>query len=157
MSLKLNRKINLLNSHDEKSLLLSGFVGNLTKCGNRDKAIVAYIKILKKLKKTYPNQEPRIVLELALEKVKPLVSLRVKKVAGISYNLPASIGDIRACKIGLNWFFNSVYTRAEYTYYNKIVSEISDILNNKGITLQRKQAHERLALDNRSFLHFLIK
>jgi len=149
--------MNLLNLHDEKSSLLSGFVGSLTKCGNRDKAIVLYIKILKRLKRIYPNQEPHLVLQIALERIKPLVSLRVKKVAGISYHLPSAIGDVRASKMGLNWFFNSVYTRGEYTFYNKIVSEISDILNNKGITLQRKQAHERLALDNRSFLHFLMK
>ena len=77
--------------------------------------------------------------------------------AGISYQLPCPLDDKRASKIAINWFFNSIKQRAEPTLNKKVIAEVLDILNDKGSSLNRKQAHEKMALDNRAFLFFLKK
>lgn len=151
MSLNLS---NLKNQSNE-NFFIKSFLGNLTKCGNKNKAFIVYLNLLEKLKIEYPDTEPSLVLIKALEKIKPLVNLRAKKVAGISYQLPCPLDDKRSSKMAVNWFFNSVKQRGEPTLNKKVISEVLDILNDKGSSLQRKNAHEKMALDNRAFLFFL--
>ena len=147
--------INLNKLNLEKNFFIKSFLGNLVKCGNRDKAYVLYVRILEKIKMEYPDREPNVVLKGALEKIKPLVNLRVKKVAGISYQLPCPLDDVRATKMAVNWFFISIKNRNEVTLYKKLIAEILDILNDKGGSIQKKNMHEKIALDNRAFLFFL--
>jgi small subunit ribosomal protein S7 len=145
---------NLKNNSNE-NFFIKSFLGNLVKCGNKNKAFVVYINLLEKLKTEYPDIEPSLVLVKALEKIKPLINLRAKKVAGISYQLPCPLDDKRSSKMAVNWFFNSIKQRGEPTLNKRVIAEVLDILNDKGSSLQRKYAHEKTALDNRAFLFFL--
>lgn len=133
------------------------FLGNLIKTGNRNKAYVFYVKLIARLKKDFPNKDPIDVLINSFNLMKPLVNLRVKKVAGISYQLPCPIDEIKSFKVSMKWFFGSLKLRKEKGIYNKMRSEILDVLNGKGLTLQRKYFHEKVVLDNRAFLFFLKK
>lgn len=146
------KKLQVKNSDN---FFIKSFLGNLVKCGNKNKAFAAYIDLLEKLKLEYPENEPNLLLVNALDKIKPLVNLRVKKVAGISYQLPCPLDERRASKMAINWFFNSIKLRAELTLGKRLISEILDILHDKGASLQKKKNHEKMALDNRAFLFFL--
>jgi small subunit ribosomal protein S7 len=147
-------KVNYLKINN---ILLNSFLGNLIKEGKKYYAINIYIKILESLKSYSKNEIGLDILLDLIHKLKPAVNIRSKKVAGINYQLPSPITDVRASKIAVSWFFKALSNRSEKTLYSKVLSEFLDIKNNKGYAIQKKQYHEKLALDNRPFLHFLKK
>jgi len=149
--------INLKKINNKKfsNIALNSFFGNLIKEGKGYGSMNLYIKVIEFLKINNKGREGVDVLLELLSKLKPLVGIRSKKVAGINYQLPSPITDERAFKMAVAWFFKSLDNRSEKTLFHKMSSELLDIKNNKGHSLQKKQYHEKLAIDNRPFLHFL--
>jgi small subunit ribosomal protein S7 len=147
------RKINVNNFEDE--VLLYSFLGAMIKKGNKNKTEILFKNLLLYLKKHYPNQNPLDIFYKALLEIKPVLSLRVKKVAGINYQLPSPISNERACKLAVNWFFKGVNSRNEKTFFIRMTAEIFDLLKGKGVSKQKKEALEKAALENRPFIFFL--
>jgi small subunit ribosomal protein S7 len=135
--------------------LISSFLGALKKEGKGQKSYVIYINLLGFLKSNSRGVEPYLILVNLLVQLKPLVGLKSKKVAGISYQLPYPITEARANKIAVLWFYKALDFRSEKTFLEKLKGEFQDIRNYKGYALQKKNNHEKMALDNRPFLHFL--
>lgn len=149
--------IKKINSRKYYNVSLNSFLGNLVKEGKGYGSRNLYVKILEFLKLNNKGRDGVVVLLELLGKLKPLVGIRSKKVAGINYQLPSPITDERASKMAVAWFFKSLINRGEKTLFQKMSGELLDIKNNKGYSIQKKQYHEKLAIDNRPFLHFLKK
>jgi small subunit ribosomal protein S7 len=149
--------IKKINKRKISNILLNSFLGNLIKKGNYLNANKVYIDLLEFIKLNNLGKEPQKTFLELLSRIKPAVGVRSKKVAGINYQLPCPITEDRACKVAVSWFFKSLDNRNEKTLINRIESEILDISKSKGFSLQKKHSFEKLALDNRPFLHFLKK
>jgi small subunit ribosomal protein S7 len=156
LALNFSKKVkekNILNFEDQ--ILIYSFLGKLIKKGGRLKALKILSSVLLKIKKFNKNETPIFILLFILQKIKPLVNLRVKKVAGISYQLPCPITNDRSCKLAIIWFFTSVSSRTEKKIEDRIFNELLDIYNNTGVTKQKKTSFEKMAVSNRPFIHFL--
>lgn len=155
MSLLLKKHYRFRKVYSNYNYLLFSFFGVLIKKGKKEKINKLLILLLEKIKENFPDKNALVFLLKALEKLKPVINIRVKKVAGIRYSLPCPIGDERSAKVAVAWFYKSLEMRKEHGFVSKAFSEIVDIHRNKGLALQKKQAQERLALDNRAFFFFL--
>lgn len=151
-SLKSRNTVILKN---ENYFLFYSFLGKLIKKGNRSIQYKLLNQLFLRLKKDYPNEDPKNVLLKTLQLLKPLVNLRLKKVAGINYQLPCPINEERSAKIAVTWFFQSVNERNEKYLVDRIYMEINDLLKGKSGSKQRKDSFEKIALDNRPFIFFL--
>lgn len=148
-----NRNLTVLNK--ENYFLFYSFLGKLVKKGNRSVQYKLLNELFLKLKKDYPNENPKDILLKSLQSLKPLVNLRLKKVAGINYQLPCPINDERSAKIAVTWFFQAINERGEKILVDRIYMEIIDLLKGKSGSKQRKDSFEKIALDNRPFIFFL--
>lgn len=148
-----NRTLNILKN--ENYFLFYSFLGKLVKKGKRNIQYKLLNELFLKLKKDYPQDNPKDILLRALQLLKPLVNLRLKKVAGINYQLPCPINEERAAKVAVTWFFQAINERSEKDLVDRIYMEIIDLLKGKSGSKQRKDSFEKIALDNRPFIFFL--
>jgi small subunit ribosomal protein S7 len=148
-----NRAISILKY--ENHFLFYSFLGKLVKNGKKNIQYRLLNDLFLKLKKDYPTDNPKDILLRALQLLKPLVNLRLKKVAGINYQLPCPINEERAAKVAVTWFFQAINERSEKDLVDRIYMEIIDLLKGKSGSKQRKDSFEKIALDNRPFIFFL--
>lgn len=149
---------NIIKKKKKSNVLLYSFLGNLIKRGRGVNSYKVYIELLEFLKEYKDISNEKEIQKLFLEilsRLKPSVGIRIKKVAGISYQLPCPISDERASKMAISWFFKALQQRSEKKYSQKVKSEILDIMKGKGFSLQKKNSLEKVAVENRPFLHFL--
>lgn len=135
--------------------LLKILNNSLIKKGKKIQIEKLSFNFLKNLKAEV-RQDPISVLNLALFKAKPVVTLKGKKVAGVSLKIPTLIANGKDFSISIKWFVQSSLLKIGNDKLNiKLVREVLDILANKGATIKKRNELHKLALSNRPFLKYL--
>lgn len=102
------------------------------------------------------RQSPIVVLMTVLHKIKPIVTLKGKRVAGTNLKIPALILPGQDNTMAIKWFIESALSRGgNLEISEKLLQEVLDILANKGSTVKKRNDLHRLALVNRPFLKFI--
>lgn len=134
----------------KKSLILL-FVNRFIRAGKKDfiykNFILSLIRIKVKL-----NINFNVILNKLLNNIIPVINLKPKFASGVIYLIPTFIKFDKSVTIGLSWFVKAVKSRREYSFKHRLLFEIRDIFNQKGLTLSYKKDYYKLALLNRSLL-----
>jgi len=97
------------------------------------------------------------VLEEALEKIKPKMEVRTRRVGGASYQVPMPVRDLRARSLSVRWLINEANKRANkqfHTFAEKLAAEILDALTEQGGAIEKRNTSHRMAEANKAFSHF---
>jgi len=135
------------------ALINKCFKGCLVKCGQKQRALKIYYNVLGFLKKN-TTTHPLFVILRVVEKLKPSVSLRAKKVGGTSHNLPYLISDKKAFSIAIHWVIKEAKLRSERTVDLRLGYLILENFKLRNSQLfKKKDAIHKVALSNRAFLN----
>ena len=77
------------------------------------------------------KNKPQVILESALNNVKPLVEVKSRRVGGSTYQVPIEIRAYRGTNISLRWITNFARTRSGKSMAVKLSNEIIDFVLNK--------------------------
>lgn len=132
------------------------FIGFLTKNGNKLKAEKLCLLILLSLKKTF-KKNPFYILESCIRRIRPVVSFKPKKIAGITYKLPMLLNTKRANSLAVRWLLESARRRHEKGIAKKLIKEIKIVYSGKGNVYKKKKELHNIVLANRAFLKYLKK
>jgi small subunit ribosomal protein S7 len=94
------------------------------------------------------------LLENCLNKIRPSVNARVKKVGSSSYIVPYAITEDQSINLALKIFVKIVRERKEKTFVDCLANEFIDVCNDRGATIKRKNEIHKLAEANKSFAYF---
>ena len=97
------------------------------------------------------------VLEEAIEKIKPKMEVRSRRVGGASYQVPMPVRDLRARSLSIRWLVNEANKRPNkqyHTFAEKLAAEIFDALQEKGGAIEKRNTSHRMAEANKAFSHF---
>jgi small subunit ribosomal protein S7 len=97
------------------------------------------------------------VLEEAIEKIKPKMEVRSRRVGGASYQVPMPVRDLRARSLSIRWLVNEANKRANKQYHSfaeKLAAEILDALQEQGGAIEKRNTSHRMAEANKAFSHF---
>jgi small subunit ribosomal protein S7 len=97
------------------------------------------------------------VLEEAIEKIKPKMEVRSRRVGGAFYQVPMSVRDLRARSLSIRWLVNEANKRANKQYHSfaeKLAAEILDALQEQGGAIEKRNTSHRMAEANKAFSHF---
>jgi small subunit ribosomal protein S7 len=134
---------------------LSVLANSLLKNGKKSKAEGICFDFLYKLR-LETKQNPVIVLNAAINKIKPIVTLKGKRVAGTNLKIPALVVSGRDISVAIKWLIDAAIIRGgDQKISDKLVQEVLDILANRGSSLKKKNELHKLALVNRPFLKFM--
>ncbi len=94
------------------------------------------------------------VFELALERLKPLVEVRSRRVGGATYQVPMEIRGPRRMALSMRWLVDFSNKRSEKTMMQRLASEILDILESRGGAWKKREEMHRMAEANKAFAHY---
>lgn len=103
------------------------------------------------------KKEPLKIFHLALDKIRPSMEVRPRRVGGASYQVPMPVRGTRQNSLAIRWMIEAARARSNsqyHTYGEKLAAEILDATNDEGGAVKKKQEMERMAEANRAFSHF---
>lgn len=103
------------------------------------------------------KEDPLNVFFGALEKVKPTMEVRSRRVGGAAYQVPVSVRGVRKDSLAIRWIITAARGRSNseyHSYAEKLAAELIDASNGEGAAVKKRVDTERMAEANRAFAHF---
>ncbi len=136
-----------------KDRLVSKLVGLVTKRGKRSTAesicYGAFDLIQQK-----SGMEPLEVFKTALERVKPFVEVKSRRVGGASYQVPVEVRSDRRLTLAIRWLILYAKQRAGKSMESKLAAEIIDASHSTGGAVKKREDMHKMAEANKAFAHY---
>ena len=94
------------------------------------------------------------IFEKALERVKPLVEVRSRRVGGATYQVPVEVRPARQQSLCIRWLLEATRKRNERTMVERLASELVDAANDRGAAFKKKEHVHKMAEANKAFAHY---
>jgi small subunit ribosomal protein S7 len=136
------------------SVLVAKFINNLMWDGKKSVARRIFYEALERLREKSGGEDPLKVFEAAVEKVKPLLETRPRRVGGATYQVPVEVRPERQVSLAIKWIIRAARERSERTMVERLAGELWDAYNEKGGAIKKRDDTHRMAESNRVFAHF---
>ena len=138
------------------SRLLAKFINMIMKDGKKSTAETIVYEALETLvdKLGKPSEKAPEVFAEVLEKVKPVVEVRSRRVGGATYQIPVEVRHDRREALAMRWLIESARSRQEKSMKVKLANELLDASNDKGNAIKKKEDTHKMAEANKAFSHF---
>ena len=100
------------------------------------------------------NSTPLAVFERALEKVRPLVEVKSRRVGGATYQIPVEIRPRRSQTLAMRWLAEAARKRNEKNMGLRLANELLDAASERGAAIKKREDTHRMAEANKAFSHF---
>lgn len=90
----------------------------------------------------------------ALEKVRPPVEVKSRRVGGATYQVPVEVRPVRQGALAMRWIVDSARKRGEKSMVNKLAGELIDAAESKGSAIKKREDTLRMAEANKAFSHY---
>ena len=138
------------------SRLLAKFINMIMKDGKKSTAETIVYQALETLvdKLGKPAEKAPEIFAEVLEKVKPVVEVRSRRVGGATYQIPVEVRHDRREALAMRWLIESARSRQEKSMKIKLANELLDASNDKGNAIKKKEDTHKMAEANKAFSHF---
>ncbi len=100
------------------------------------------------------KQDPLKVFHEALNKVKPFVEVKSRRVGGATYQVPVEVRPARAQSVAIRWIIESARNRSEKTMTEKLAREMEDAYAERGAAIKKREETHKMAEANKAFSHY---
>lgn len=100
------------------------------------------------------HAEPLEVLSQALEKVKPRVEVKSRRVGGATYQVPVEVRSTRRVGLAMRWMIDAARKRNERTMAAKLAGELLDAFEDRGAAAKKREDTHKMAEANKAFAHY---
>ncbi len=94
------------------------------------------------------------VFNEAIEKVKPVVEVRSRRVGGATYQVPVEVRPVRQLSLAIRWLVDASRKRNERTMAERLANEFMDAASDKGSAFKKKEDVYKMAEANKAFAHY---
>ncbi|MGP1451049.1 MAG: 30S ribosomal protein S7 [Wolinella sp.] len=94
------------------------------------------------------------VFEKALERVRPMVEVRSRRVGGATYQVPVEVRAARQQSLSIRWLLEAARKRNERTMVDRLANEFIDAANDRGSAFKKKEDVHKMAEANKAFAHY---
>lgn len=94
------------------------------------------------------------VFEEALERVRPLVEVRSRRVGGATYQVPVEVRASRQQSLSIRWILEATRKRNERMMVDRLANELMDAASDKGAAFKKKEDVHKMAEANKAFAHY---
>lgn len=89
-----------------------------------------------------------------LDKVKPSVEVKSRRVGGATYQVPVEVRPNRALAVAMRWLKTAASNRNDKEMERKLASELLDAHNERGAAVKKREDTHKMAEANKAFAHF---
>ncbi len=134
-------------------LIVSKFINAVMLQGKKSIAEKIVYDAFETLSKKLSRPSLEIFKE-ALEKVKPQLEVRSRRVGGATYQVPMEVRPERAQAMAFRWIIEAARGRNEHTMTERLAGEILEAVNTRGTAIKKRDDTHRMAEANRAFAHY---
>lgn len=89
-----------------------------------------------------------------LEKVRPTVEVKSRRVGGSTYQVPIEVNDERGLALAMRWLKDAAAGRSEKSMMKKLAAEFVDAYHGRGSAMKKRDDTHRMAKANQAFAHY---
>lgn len=99
-------------------------------------------------------ENPVEVVEKALDRLKPLVEVKSRRVGGATYQVPVEVRPKRRMTLAMRWLIDAARKRGEANMPLKLAGELMDAAEERGAAIKKREETHRMAEANKAFSHY---
>ena len=135
------------------SLILSKFINFLMYDGKKTTAEkIIYLALDRIKEKT--KEDPIKIFNEAVNNIRPNLEVRSRRVGGATYQVPVEVKVKRSQTLALRWLLDATRKRKNKTMADKLINELMDAYQKKGLAIKKREDVHRMAESNKAFAHF---
>lgn len=138
---------------EKSSDLQEKFINYIMLDGKKSKARKIFESCLKIISKKTSN-EPDKIFRTAIDKIKPQLEVKAKRIGGAVYQVPYEVKTHRQCALAFRWIIDAARKKKGSSMSIKLANEIIDASNEQGIAFKKREDTHRMAHANKAFAHF---
>jgi len=136
------------------SVLVSKFVNGLMTNGKKSIAQSIFYDAMEIIEEKIKEDDPLTVFEEAMEKVRPKVEVKSRRVGGATYQVPMEVRQTRRNALAIRWIKDFAKSRSGNSMSQKLAAELMDAYNNRGASVKKRDDTHRMAEANKAFAHY---
>ena len=100
------------------------------------------------------KEDPLKVFDEAVNKIRPNLEVRSRRVGGATYQVPQEVKIKRSQTLALRWLLNASRKRKNKKMSDKLFNELMDASQNKGAAIKKREDTHKMAESNKAFAHY---
>ncbi len=136
------------------SVLVSKFTNGLMERGKKSLAQRIFYDAMDIVARKSQEEDALTVFEEAMEKVRPRVEVKSRRVGGATYQVPMEVRQTRRNALAIRWIIGFSKSRSGKSMADKLAAEILDAYNNRGGSVKKRDDTHRMAEANKAFAHY---
>ena len=135
------------------SLVLAKFINFVMYDGKKTSSEKIIYKALDKVK-AKTKEDPIKVFNDAINKIRPNLEVRSRRVGGATYQVPQEVKSSRSQTLALRWLLEATRKRKNKTMSGKLSNELMEASQNKGAAIKKREDTHKMAESNKAFAHY---
>ena len=150
-----NRAPKRIHYSDSKyqSAVLSKFINFVMYDGKKSVAEKIIYTALDQIKNK-TKEDPIKIFNEAIDKIRPNLEVRSRRVGGATYQIPMEVKVDRSQALAIRWIIDAARKRSGKSMQNKLHQEFLDASDNKGGAVKKREDTHKMAEANKAFAHF---
>lgn len=136
------------------SVLVTKFTNGLMERGKKSLAQRIFYTAMDLVNDRVKDEDPLTVFEEAMEKVRPRVEVKSRRVGGATYQVPMEVRQTRRNALAIRWIISFSRSRSGKSMSEKLAAELIDAFNDRGASVKKKDDTHRMAEANKAFAHY---
>lgn len=136
------------------SVLVSKFTNGIMECGKKSIAQRIFYDAMDIVESKVTDEDPLTVFEEAMDKVRPKVEVKSRRVGGATYQVPMEVRQVRRNALAIRWIIGFAKARSGKSMSEKLAAELLDAYNDRGAAVKKRDDTHRMAEANKAFAHY---
>lgn len=100
------------------------------------------------------KKDPLEVFKDAVNKVRPYLEVRSRRVGGATYQVPTDVRPDRGVALAMRWIIIAMRKRSEKTSPERLAAELMAASNDNGAAIKKREDTHKMADANKAFAHY---
>ncbi len=136
------------------NVLVSKFINGIMLSGKKNVARRIFYDAMDILEKRVSDADPMTVFEKAMDKVRPRVEVKSRRVGGATYQVPIEVRPERRNALAIRWLVGFSKKRSGKSMADKLAAELLDAYNDRGSAVKKREDTHKMAEANKAFAHY---
>ena len=136
------------------SKTLAKFINHVMVDGKKSVAESIVYGALDRVVEKNSGVDPVQFFEDTLERVRPMVEVKARRVGGATYQVPMEVRPSRRTALAMRWLVDAAAKRSEKSMALRLAGGLLDAADGKGNALKKRDEVHRMADANKAFSHY---
>mgnify|MGYP001289270907 CR=1 FL=1 len=134
--------------------LASKFINCMMWSGKKSVAQRIFYNAMDRIAEKIKDAPPIEVFETAIDKIRPAVEVRSKRVGGANYQVPMQVPGKRQTSLAIRWVLQATRGKGGRPMSQRLADELMAAYRGEGEAITTRENVHRMADANKAFAHF---